>query len=106
MEKRRVITSFEKLPISLMQSFKEKYPDFGLLDTEFVKIELSGKTQYALPFETEDAFHLVKIQKKISLAKEIEFEKMQDDEDEDNDMNSELMGESNDYIGDDYQEDD
>jgi hypothetical protein len=78
MNKPRVITNFEKLPIELQERIKLTYPEgFSKFLIEFKNKD--NETVSALPFETEEKYYMVR----MSVKKALQI--ISDDDDYDDD---------------------
>ncbi len=62
--KKRLVTSFQKLTPELQEQVKEFYP-LGYTDAMMRIDKPNGDFFYAVPFETEEIYYLVKIAVKI-----------------------------------------
>lgn len=62
--KKRLVTSFQKLTPELQLLVKEEYPN-GYNDAMTRIDKPNGDFFYAVPFETEDIFYLIKVDVKI-----------------------------------------
>ncbi len=82
--KRRLVTSFQNLTQDIQTAVKEQYP-LGYTDAMMRIDKPNGDFFYAVPFETEEIFYLVKIDVKIddsdALDKELFSEDIKEAED-------------------------
>ncbi|MFI3281683.1 MAG: hypothetical protein R3Y44_06910 [Rikenellaceae bacterium] len=69
--KRRLVTSFQNLTPELQAQVKEHYP-LGFTDAMMRIDKPNGDFFYAVPFETEEIFYLVKIAVKIDDSENME----------------------------------
>ncbi len=79
--KRRLVTSFQNLPSDIQTQVKEFYP-LGYTDAMMRIDKPNGDFFYAVPFETEEIFYLVKIDVKIDDSEKMEKDLFSDDIDE------------------------
>jgi hypothetical protein len=93
--KPRIIKDYSKLEKGLQKDIKAKYPD-GYDDFLITFQNKDGQFVSALPFETEDAFYLVKMPVKVAPKSKDE----DDYENYDNDIAEEADEESFDEISD------
>ena len=82
--KKRLVTSFQKLTQDMQAAVKEQYP-LGFTDAMMRIDKPSGDFFYAVPFETDEIYYLVKIDVKIddseALNKELFSEDIKEEED-------------------------
>ncbi len=76
--KRRLVTSFQNLTPDLQESVKEHYP-LGYTDAMMRIDKPNGDFFYAVPFETDEIFYLVKIDVKIDDSANLEKELFSED---------------------------
>ncbi len=76
--KRRLVTSFQKLTPEMQEEVKAKYP-LGFSDAMMRIDKPNGDFFYAVPFETEEIFYLVKIDVKIDDSDKMEKDLFSDD---------------------------
>ncbi|MFI3285380.1 MAG: hypothetical protein R3Y08_01885 [Rikenellaceae bacterium] len=76
--KKRLVTSFQNLSTDLQAQVKEKYP-LGYNDAMMRIDKPNGDFFYAVPFETEEIFYLVKIDVKIDDSEKMEKDLFSDD---------------------------
>ncbi len=76
--KKRLVTSFQKLTPEMQVQVKEQYP-LGFNDAMMRIDKPNGDFFYAVPYETEDIFYLVKINVKIDDSENIEKDLFADD---------------------------
>ncbi len=69
--KKRLVTGFQNLTPELQAQVKEFYP-LGFTDAMMRIDKPNGDFFYAVPFETEEIFYLVKINVKIDDSKDME----------------------------------
>ncbi len=69
--KKRLVTSFQNLSPEMQEQVKEHYP-LGFSDAMMRIDKPNGDFFYAVPFETEEIFYLVKIAVKIDDSENIE----------------------------------
>ncbi len=86
-QKKRILTSYERLNEELLELFQATYPH-GYMQDVLELEKPSGDHIFAVRLETEEASYLVKVDVKVDGAGEVE---MEDDEEES----------SRDYAGDD-----
>ena len=78
--KKRLVTSFNNLPLELQEAVKEAYP-LGYTDYMMRIDKPNGDFFFAVPFETEEISYLVKIDVKIDdLSNEEEDKDYYDDD--------------------------
>ncbi len=76
--KKRLVTSFQNLSVELQAQVKEAYP-LGYTDAMMRIDKPNGDFFYAVPFETEEIFYLVKIDVKIDDSEKMEKDLFSDD---------------------------
>ncbi len=76
--KKRLVTSFQKLTPEMQEEVKAKYP-LGFSDAMMRIDKPNGDFFYAVPFETEEIFYLVKIDVKIDDSDKMEKDLFSDD---------------------------
>ncbi|CAN5425187.1 hypothetical protein BH23BAC1_BH23BAC1_35400 [soil metagenome] len=99
MEKKRIIKSFDNLSPELQDMLKEKYK-YGYSNQIVRLSNAKNETFFAVPFETEEANYLVKVQperlKKSSNAKEDYFSNEEEDNDSNNGFDNDNQDEAKD----------
>lgn len=96
MEKKRIITSFEKLSPELQVQLQEAYPD-GYVDSVKKYDKPNGDYFYAISLSTEEANYLVKVPVKIDEGiEELDEDLFGDSNSKDDDEKSQNMVEYND----------
>ncbi len=80
MQKPKVIKDFEKLDNAIQEQIKLTYPN-GFSDSLISYFDKDGKERYALPFETEDKYYMIR----MSFNEAVRI--ISDDEDYDSDGN-------------------
>ncbi|MBP3482254.1 MAG: hypothetical protein J6K28_02540 [Alistipes sp.] len=78
--KKRLVTSFNNLPLELQEKVKLLYPN-GFADAMMRVDKPNGDFFYAVPFETDEISYLVKIDVKIDDVSEDDDEKEYYDDD-------------------------
>ncbi len=76
--KKRLVTSYQNLTPEMQVQVKEKYP-LGFSDVMMRIDKPNGDFFYAVPFETEEIFYLVKIDVKIDDSEKMEKDLFSDD---------------------------
>ncbi len=76
--KKRLVTSFQNLTPELQAQVKEFYP-LGFTDARMRIDKPNGDFFYAVPFETEEIFYLVKINVKIDDSENLEKDLFSDE---------------------------
>lgn len=76
--KKRLVTSYQNLTPELQVQVKEKYP-LGFNDAMMRIDKPNGDFFYAVPFETEEIFYLVKIAVKIDDSENMEKDLFSDE---------------------------
>lgn len=76
--KRRLVTSLQNLSPELQDQVKQMYP-LGFTDAMMRIDKPNGDFFYAVPFETEEIFYLVKIAVKIDDSENMEKDLFADD---------------------------
>lgn len=94
--KKHIVTSFHNLPLELQEAVKAKYP-MGFTDVMMRVNKPNGDFFYAVPFDTEEAAYMIKIDVKID---------DQSHEDEEKDFYEEDEIKGADQLPDDESEDD
>ncbi|MFR9523993.1 MAG: hypothetical protein SNH94_05420 [Rikenellaceae bacterium] len=90
--KKRLVTSFQNLASEIQVQVKEKYP-LGFTDAMMRIDKPNGDFFYAVPFETEEIFYLVKIAVKIDDSENMEKDLFSDDIEE-----ADQMGKGDDVV--------
>ena len=78
MTKPRVLKDYEKLSEEIKDRIRLAYP-YGYIDSLVMYPDKNGKTQHALPFETEDYYYLIRMSE-VEAKQIIEDDDAYDDE--------------------------
>jgi hypothetical protein len=58
--KKRIVKNYDALPADIVEQIKEKYPS-GYAESLVTYTDQEGKRVSALPFETDDAYYLIRM---------------------------------------------